>query len=84
VPKYEGEESPTLTEFQQHGGFALEVSYTDVSGGQWTLTRAHVGRDAQRDRWYVSQIHLFHKVGEQNGSVDWGEPVASSSGAFGL
>lgn len=82
VPKEN--QRPSLAEFQQRGTFGVDVAYTDVAGGQWTLTRAHVNLDRTVDRWFTSQIYLHHKRGERAGSIDWGDTVASSGPAWGF
>jgi hypothetical protein len=74
----------TLEEIENYGSFSVEVSYTDVSGGQWTLTRAHVQRDQQYGRWYTSQVFIYHRRGgDEQVGFDWGgdDDFVAASGA---
>jgi len=47
-----------------------------------TKTRADV--EWSRDHWLVSQIFLYAKEREENGTIIWGEPFASSTAAASL
>lgn len=83
VPKED--QRPSLAEFDRYGTFSLEVAYSDVAGGQRTMTHAAVNLDRPYNRWHISQVHLHHKRHDRDdGSIDWGHPVASSGPAWGV
>jgi hypothetical protein len=64
-----------------YGTFSAQVVYTDAGGGQLSMTVATINRHHQTGRWFVGQVFVHRGTPKEDGSIDWGEPVAASGTA---